>query len=138
VNPPLRTYEDQQHILEGLKKGIIDFIGSDHAPHSPAEKSSLNPPSGIAGIEWLMPFVLHLVDTGMIDWKRFHEIICRKAADCYSIKYRDGIKAGNFADLVFVSKCENPAKAERIITRAGFNPYYKNFTKLKRVWKYKT
>lgn len=131
VNPPLRTSEDQQHILEGLKKGIIDFIGTDHAPHSLAEKSSLNPPSGIAGIEWLMPFMFHLLDMGVIDWKRFHEIICRKAADCYSIKDRDGIKIGNFADLVFVSEAkgnpaeyENPAKAERIITRAGFNPYY--------------
>ena len=124
VNPPIRTKEDQQKLREGIASGIIDFIGTDHAPHSQEEKASAKPPSGIAAIEWLLPQLLYFVDQGSLTWKRFHELICLRAAECYRIKGRNGIKTGNFADLVFLKKS---TKAENIIqTKAGQN-LYKNF-----------
>ena len=125
VNPPIRTKDDQQRIKEGISAGIIDFIGTDHAPHSKAEKDSDNPPSGIAAIEWLIPQLLHFIDRGLLSWKQFHKLICTRASECYSIINRDGIKKGNFADLVFIKKA-NGGQCGNVLTKAGQN-LYKNF-----------
>ncbi len=125
VNPPIRTKDDQQKLKEGIISGIIDFIGTDHAPHSKEQKESANPPSGIAAIEWLMPQLLHFIDRGLLSWKQFHKLICTCASECYSIKNRDGIKKGNYADLVFIKKVKG-GHSENIQTKADQN-LYKDF-----------
>jgi len=51
VNPPLRTAEDVEALKQALKDNIIDVIATDHAPHTPKEKMSENPPFGIIGLE---------------------------------------------------------------------------------------
>lgn len=60
MNPPLRTLEDRQEILRGLKEGVIDIIATDHAPHSAEEKGRplTQAPSGIIGLETALPWVL--------------------------------------------------------------------------------
>lgn len=123
VNPPIRTLADQRRLREALSAGIIDFIGTDHAPHSQKEKQSSIPPSGIAAIEWLIPQMLHFVDEGLLSWKRFHELICGGASKCYSIPARDGIKPGNAADLVFVRRSQVAVKTGKVQTRAETNIY---------------
>ena len=125
VNPPIRTKADQKRLREGIASGIIDFIGTDHAPHSKAEKESTNPPSGIAAIEWLIPQLLNFIDKGLLSWKQFHKLICTRVSECYSIKNRDGIQKGNYADLVFI-KNKDSDQDETIQTKAGQN-LYKNF-----------
>ncbi|NOX87506.1 MAG: dihydroorotase family protein [Calditrichaeota bacterium] len=123
VNPPIRTKNDRQKLLKALSEGIVDFIGTDHAPHTPEEKQSSNPPSGIAGIEWVLPQMLHLIDEGIINWKQLHQLTCRSAANCYDIEGRDGIKEGNWADLVFVKRLDEPQPNQTVITKTGFNIY---------------
>jgi dihydroorotase len=120
VNPPIRSEEDQDALRRALKNGVIDFIGTDHAPHTREEKSGDNPPSGIAGIEWLAPLMLNFVDEGLIDWKRYWELTAKNAADCFNISGRSAIVIDAFADLIIV---ENGQKEDNIITKAGFNPY---------------
>ena len=66
VNPPLRSAEDRAAMYEAVRNGGIDFVSTDHAPHAPAEKAGQNPPSGIAGIEWLGPILLTLAKRGEI------------------------------------------------------------------------
>ncbi|HHJ53126.1 MAG TPA: hypothetical protein ENJ89_08015 [Caldithrix abyssi] len=123
VNPPLRTEQDRQALLQALSDGRIDFIGTDHAPHSPEEKKSDVPPSGIAGIEWLTPLMLHLVDEGKLSWERLHRVLNAGAAECYAIENRSGIAPGNFADLVFVKEFRKPDLEEQVQTRVGVNLY---------------
>lgn len=123
VNPPIRSKEDRDRLREAISTGMIDFIGTDHAPHARAEKNSTKPPSGIAAIEWLVPQMLHFIDAGIIGWQRFHELICSRAAKCYSIKKRDGIKTGNFADLIFVKKKVPDSQKKKIQTKVGINLY---------------
>ncbi len=125
VNPPIRTKNDQKRLKEGIASGIIDFIGTDHAPHSKMEKESANPPSGIAAIEWLLPQMLHFVDQGLLNWKQFHKLLYTGASECYSIKGRNGIKEGNYADLVFIKKRDIKYN-QSIQTKAGQN-LYKDF-----------
>lgn len=120
VNPPIRTEDDRETLRDALKNGIIDFIGTDHAPHTQQEKESDNPPSGIAGIEWLAPLMLNFVDEGLIDWKRLWELTVANAAGCFGIHSRSVIEIDNYADLIIV---ENGQRDDKVITKAGFNPY---------------
>ena len=71
MNPPLRTEEDRQAILEGLKDGTIDLIATDHAPHSKEEKEQelTKAPSGIIGLETALPLaVTNLIKTGVLTY----------------------------------------------------------------------
>ncbi len=126
VNPPLRTEEDRAAITEAVKNGGIDFVSTDHAPHAPAEKAAENPPSGIAGIEWLGPILLTLAKRGELSWKRYLEISGQNAARCYGIEGRGGIREGAWADLAFVVSGKAAGKSpEKVATRAAFRPYAK-------------
>ena len=69
MNPPLRTEEDRQAIIEGLSDGTIDLIATDHAPHSIEEKSApiTEAPSGIIGLETALSLgITNLVSTGRL------------------------------------------------------------------------
>lgn len=67
VNPPLRTAEDVEAVKKALQENIIDVIATDHAPHTPYEKMSENPPFGIIGLETTLGIVLtHLVHPGVL------------------------------------------------------------------------
>ena len=69
MNPPLRSEEDRQAILKGLKDGTIDVIASDHAPHSIEEKETeyIEAPFGIVGLETSLGLVLtELCDKGIL------------------------------------------------------------------------
>jgi dihydroorotase len=79
MNPPLRTKADNEGLLEGLLDGTIDLIATDHAPHTPFEKSQdfVSAPNGITGLETaLVSLHHHFVATGRFGW----DIIVK----CYS------------------------------------------------------
>ncbi len=124
VNPPLRSAEDRAAMYEAVRNGGIDFVSTDHAPHAPAEKAGKNPPSGIAGIEWLGPILLTLAKRGEITWKRYLELSGQNAARCFGIEGRGGIREGAWADLAFVAFDKTAKTArEKVATRAQFRPY---------------
>ena len=123
VNPPLRTAEDVAALRCALEEGSLDFVSSDHAPHTPQEKADeASAPSGIPGVEWTMSLLLSLVDTGVLDLKRLVEVASRNAARCYAIADRGEIADGAWADLVVVSKRAGRGK-HAVISRAGYDPY---------------
>jgi len=71
VNPPLRTAEDRDAIIEGLVDGTIDCIATDHAPHSVEEKDCEfdQAPAGMIGLETCLALVkTHLIDKGYLNW----------------------------------------------------------------------
>jgi dihydroorotase len=119
VNPPIRTAADRDAVLRGIADGTIDFAATDHAPHSPAEKTSSQPPSGIAGIEWLGPWLVSLADRGHIGWPRFLDLASRAAARCYGFTVAAGVEDGAPADLALVRR----GAPRRVVTRARWNPY---------------
>ncbi len=123
VNPPIRTAADRDSLCRAIADGTIDFIGTDHAPHTEAEKHSDNPPSGIAAIEWLMPQMLYFIDKQIISWKRLYELMCGGAARAYGIVGRDGIRVGNFADLTCIEKVNANSSDNDIQTKVGINLY---------------
>lgn len=121
VNPPLRAVDDRDAVLEGLSLGIIDFIATDHAPHTPAEKAQESAPSGIASIECVLPLLLEVVESKKLTRERLIDACVVKASACYGISRRDGIRDGNAADLVFLAPGAGPAGPVR--TKAQTHPY---------------
>ncbi|TET78326.1 MAG: hypothetical protein E3J43_04725 [Candidatus Heimdallarchaeota archaeon] len=69
VNPPLRKISDNNSLIESLATGVVDMISSDHSPHTLAEKEKENP-SGMPGVQELLPALLTLVKNMEIEWDR--------------------------------------------------------------------
>lgn len=121
VNPPIREASDRTALIEALHDGTVDFIATDHAPHLPSEKASETPPSGIAGIEWYYPLVLHIAQQVKLPWERVHSLVCGGAASTFNLPERSGIVEGNFADLVLIK--EASCHQNEVITKAGTRPF---------------
>jgi dihydroorotase len=121
VNPPLRTAADVEAVRRGLAEGVIDFVSSDHAPHTPEEKADeARAPSGLPGIEWFLPALLSLVDQQVLPPSRLLEVSSASAARCYQLSGRGLIADGAWADLAVVSR-HRPVRPLR--TRAGYDPF---------------
>ena len=93
MNPPLRTEEDRQALIEGIKDGTIDMIATDHAPHSAEEKSKGLEKSafGIVGIETAFPVLYtNLVKTGIINLEKLIELISVNPRKRFNIPFNDG------------------------------------------------
>ncbi len=100
VKPPLRTEKDKNALLEALKKGIIDCIATDHAPHADYEKVREfdYAPFGINGLETAFASLYtELVLAGKISLEEIIENLSLKAAAIF--KLQSGIVTGNKADL---------------------------------------
>lgn len=104
MNPPLRTEEDRQAIIQGLVDGVIDLIATDHAPHSVEEKAKAitDAPSGIIGLETSLALcVTHLVKAGYMNHAQLMEKMSYNPARLYHLEENRGhISVGADADLV--------------------------------------
>ncbi len=102
MNPPLRTEEDRQAIIQGLSDGTIDLIATDHAPHSAGEKAKPFPeaPSGIIGLETALSLgITSLVRPGHLTLMELLEKMTVNPAKLYHLPYGK-IEQGSQADLV--------------------------------------
>ena len=93
MNPPLRSREDREALLEGLADGTIDMIATDHAPHSAEEKARglEKSPFGIVGIETAFPLVYtYLVKKGVIAMDRLLELLVTNPRDRFGLALSNG------------------------------------------------
>lgn len=104
MNPPLRSKADQEALIAGLLDGTIDFIATDHAPHTAEEKDEgiELAPFGIVGLETAFPLLYtHLVETKIISLKQLIDFLTVKPAAAFGLPYGE-LKAGAVADLVLI------------------------------------
>lgn len=104
MNPPLRGTEDLQALREGLMDGTLDFIATDHAPHTSEEKSAgiAKAPFGITGFETAFPLLYtHFVKEGKWSLKQLIDWMTAKPADVFGMPYGK-IEVGATADLVLI------------------------------------
>ena len=90
MNPPLRSKEDRQALIEGVSDGTIDMIATDHAPHSQEEKSRGLEKSafGIVGIETAFQLLYtHLVKKNIISLKRLAELLAVNPRKRFGLEY---------------------------------------------------
>lgn len=124
VNPPIRHKEEMTALQNALKNGLIDCIGTDHAPHLQEEKNSVNPPSGFPGLETAFFALNTLVSKKIITLEQAIEKLT-SAYRIFNVKSRGKIEVGNYADLVFLQREPIVFNAENAKTKAKFSPFDK-------------
>lgn len=125
MNPPLRTEEDRQAILQGIKDGTIDIIATDHAPHSAEEKSKplTEAPSGIIGLETALALgITELVKKGHLTTLQLMEKMSLNPARLYRLD-RGYIRAGAAADLVIFDENEEWIVPEHFASKSSNSPF---------------
>ena len=126
MNPPLRSHHDNAVLWAGLLDGTIDFIATDHAPHTLDEKAKgyPNTPSGMPGVETSLPIMLTQAVAGKCTIEQVSNWMSTAVAKAYDIPNKGVISIGYDADLVLVD-VENYHLVERqdIVSKCGWSPF---------------
>ncbi|WP_013324121.1 dihydroorotase [Gloeothece verrucosa] len=126
MNPPLRSPENNQVLWQALLDGVIDFIATDHAPHTLEEKAKGYPhtPSGMPGVETSLPLMLTQAVAGQCTVAQVSTWMSTAVARAYKIPNKGLIAPGYDADLVLVdldTYC--PVIREDLKTKCGWSPF---------------
>lgn len=126
MNPPLRTAKDNEALWQGLIDGVIDFIATDHAPHSLADKARPYPasPSGMPGVETSLPLLLTEMAAGRCTLAQIQRWMCAGPAEAYRIRNKGTLAEGWDADLTVVDiERYRPVVNAEMFTRVGWSPF---------------
>jgi dihydroorotase len=127
VNPPLRSAEDVQALREGVADGTIDIIATDHAPHTADSKDCEwgEAAFGMVGLETAAAIAkTTLIDTGLIDWVRFEELLSVNPAKISGlINQGQTVKVGAPANIVFFNPNTSVTVDSLSQSKSSNNPY---------------
>ncbi len=126
MNPPVRDASHRAGIWRGIEQGIVDVLGSDHAPHTLEEKSKTYPasPSGMTGVQTLVPLMLDHVNAGRLSLARFVDLTSAGPARLFNMACKGRISAGYDADFTVVDlKRRETITNEWVASKAGWTPY---------------
>jgi len=128
VNPPLRSAEHRQALLEGLKDGTIDVIATDHAPHTPEEKDVEFDlaPFGLIGLETAVSLMLdRFVHKNIISLERLIDLMSCRPAQLLGLKNKGRIAPGADADLTILNlRQEVVMDVERFASKSRNCPFH--------------
>jgi dihydroorotase len=126
MNPPVRAAEHRTGVWRGIAQGIVDVLGSDHAPHTLEEKALPYPesPSGMTGVQTLAPIMLDHVAAGRLSLQRLVDLTSAGPARAFGIACKGRIAAGYDADFTIVDlKRVETIRNSWIASRCGWTPY---------------
>lgn len=126
MNPPLRSPKDNEILWQALLDGVIDFIATDHAPHTLEEKAKgyPNTPSGMPGVETSLPLMLTQAMQGKCTIAQVANWMSAAVAKAYKIPNKGAIAPGYDADLVLVDLDNyRPVLREELQTKCGWSPF---------------
>jgi dihydroorotase len=126
MNPPLRSPHDNEVLWQALLNGVIDFIATDHAPHTLEEKAQQYPntPSGMPGVETSLPLMLTQAMQGRCTVAQVSHWMSMAVAKAYKIPNKGAIAPGYDADLVLVDLNNyHPVQREELLTKCGWSPF---------------
>jgi dihydroorotase len=127
MNPPIRYAEDLASLWSfGISQGVVDIIATDHAPHTREEKMQPYPksPSGMPGVQTLVPVMLTHVNEGRLSLQRFVDLSSAGPLRVFGIEGKGRIALGYDADFTLVDmKARRVIRAEDQATRCGWTPF---------------
>jgi dihydroorotase len=127
MNPPIRYAKDRAALWDlGIAQGVVDVIGTDHAPHTKEEKAEPYPksPSGMPGVQTLVPVMLTHVAEGRLSLARFVDLTSHGPNRIFAIANKGRMALGYDCDLTLVDlKARRIICAEDQATRAGWTPF---------------
>ena len=126
MNPPVREARHREALWRAVADGVIDVIGSDHAPHTREEKERPYPasPSGMPGVQTLVPLMLDHVNAGRLSLERFVDLTSAGPNRIYGIANKGRIALGYDADFTVVDlKARRTITNDWMETRCGWTPF---------------
>ncbi len=126
MNPPVRDVRHRDALWQAVRDGLVDVLGSDHAPHTAAEKATPYPesPSGMPGVQTLLPVMLDHVAAGRLSLERLVDLAAAGPARVFGILGKGRIARGYDADLVLVDlAARRRLEGAWLRSRAGWSPY---------------
>jgi dihydroorotase len=126
MNPPLRSHHDNEVLWQALRDGIIDFIATDHAPHTLEEKAQPYPksPSGMPGVETSLALMLTAAMDGKCTVAQVVNWMSTAVAKAYGIANKGAIEPGYDADLVLVDLDNyRPVLRQELFSKCGWSPF---------------
>ena len=126
MNPPIRDERHREGLWEGIRQGIVDVIGSDHAPHTKEEKARDYPqsPSGMPGVQTLLPLMLDHVNAGRLSLERLVDLTSAGPARIYNIAGKGRIAVGYDADFSIVDlKARTEITSDWLAYKCGWSPF---------------
>ena len=126
MNPPIRDRRHHEALWQAVRNGLADCIGSDHAPHSREEKKKPYPesPSGMPGVQTLVPVMLNHVAMGRLTLERFVDLTSAGPARIFGIAARGRLALGYDASITIVDlKRREMITNKWIASRCGWTPF---------------
>lgn len=126
MNPPIRDKTHQDMLWQAINDGIVDNLGSDHAPHTLEEKSKAYPasPSGMPGVQTMLPVMLTHVANGKLSLLRLVDLLCHGPQRVYQINNKGRIAAGYDADFAIVDlQAEHTITNRWIKSKCAWTPF---------------
>ncbi len=126
MNPPIRDASHRDALWQAVREGLIDVIGSDHAPHTREEKEKTYPdtPSGMPGVQTLATILLDHVNAGRMSLERFVDLTSAGAQRVFGIAGKGRIARGYDADFTLVDlKKKRKIENSWIASRCGWTPF---------------
>jgi dihydroorotase len=126
MNPPVRDARHRDAIWRGIADGTVDILGSDHAPHTLEEKAKTYPasPSGMTGVQTLVPIMLDHVNAGRLTLERFVDLSSHGPARVFGISNKGRIAVGYDADFTVIDlKRRETITNQWVASKASWTPY---------------
>ncbi|GAB7535119.1 dihydroorotase [Burkholderia sp. 3C] len=126
MNPPVRDASHREALWQAIRDGVVDVIGSDHAPHTLEEKARPYPgsPSGMTGVQTLLPVMLDHVAHGRLSLQRLVDLTGAGPARLFGIEGKGRIALGYDADFSIVDLgARRTIRDDWIASVSGWTPY---------------
>ncbi|MEO0694468.1 MAG: dihydroorotase [Pseudomonadota bacterium] len=126
-NPPVREARHRAGLWRAVQQGVFDVMGTDHAPHTLEEKAKEYPisPSGMPGVQTLVPLMLTHVAEGRLTLARMIDLLCHGPLRVFGIAGKGRLAVGYDADFTVVDlKRRETITNEQQATKSGWTPYH--------------
>lgn len=126
MNPPIRDARHQAALWRAVRDGLVDVLGSDHAPHTLEEKAKSWPlsPSGMPGVQTLVPLMLNHVNEGRLTLERLVDLTSTGVARVFSARRKGRLAPGYDADFTVVDlRAQRTITNQWIASRCGWTPF---------------
>ncbi len=126
MNPPIRSARHRTRLWWGLRAGVVDVLGSDHAPHTLEEKARPYPasPSGMPGVQTLVPIMLDHVNAGRLSLQRLVDLTSHGPQRLFGLTAKGRIAVGYDADFTVVDmQAQRTIRDAQSQSRSGWTPY---------------
>ncbi|MCZ0932588.1 MAG: dihydroorotase [Oligoflexia bacterium] len=126
MNPPIRDKAHQEALWKAVQSGVVDMIGSDHAPHTKEEKLKTYPasPSGMPGVQTLLPLMLDHVNKGRLDLKLLVQLLAHRPAQRFQLKNQGQIKEGFKAHFTIIDlKARRRIESNWLASKCAWSPF---------------